>query len=77
MNLSRNNSHIQNGRSVSRLITEFLPQNQQTILRYECIPSYSAMQFAEIVDIDDVVVVQHFGIESGKVHAKMRYVITS
>ena len=71
MNLSRNHSYIQTTGNTARLINEFLPKNQRTILRYECLPSFSTMQFAEIVDINDAVVVQQFGIESGKVHTEM------
>ena len=48
-----------------RLITEFLPENSRRTVDYECLPSFSSMQFAEIVDTNGAVVVQRFGIRSG------------
>ena len=66
MNLLRNSTQIQAKPTSTRLVTEFLPSNIQTTIDYECLPSYSSMQFAEIVDTNGVTVVQRFGIRSGK-----------
>ena len=48
-----------------RLITEFLPENSRRTVDYECLPSFSSMQFAEIVDTNGAIVVQRFGTRSG------------
>ena len=66
MNLLRNSTQIQATPTSARLVTEFLPNNFQTTIDYECLPSYSSMQFAEIVDTNGVTVVQRFGIRSGR-----------
>ena len=66
MNLLRNSTQIQATPTSARLVTEFLPSNFQTTIDYECLPTYSSMQFAEIVDTNGVTVVQRFGIRSGR-----------
>ena len=65
IHLQRNATQIQTKPTSMRLITEFLPENSRRTVDYECLPSFSSMQFAEIVDTNGAVVVQRFGIRSG------------
>ena len=48
-----------------RLINEYIPRNEASIVEYECFPSYSSMQFAEITDMNGSVIVARFGMRSG------------
>ena len=48
-----------------RLINEYIPRNETSIVEYECFPSYSSMQFAEITDMNGSVIVARFGMRSG------------
>ena len=35
------------------------------MVQYECLPSFSNMQFAEIADMDGSIIVQRFGMRAG------------
>ena len=48
-----------------RLITAFLPSNQMSTIEYECLPSYSRMQFAHIANIDELIIVPKFSMRTG------------
>ena len=65
IHLQRNSTQIQAKPTSMRIITEFLPENSRRSVDYECLPSFSTMQFAEIVDTNGVAVVPSFGIRSG------------
>ena len=49
----------------SRLLTAFLPPKQTSTIEYECLPSFSSMQFAHIADIEDTIIVQSFSMRTG------------
>ena len=51
---------------IFRVISEFLPEEQVSIIQYDCLPSYSNMQFAEIATMDGAVIVPRFGMRSEK-----------
>ena len=36
-----------------------------SIIEYECLPSYSSMQYAEIADMDGSIIVPRFAMRSG------------
>ena len=67
IHLQKNSTQIQAKPTSTRLITEFLPADDRRTVDYECLPSFSSMQFAEIVDTNGAVVVRRFGIRSGNV----------
>lgn len=48
-----------------RLITAFLLPKQMTTIRYECLPSYSSMQFAHIANLDESIIVPSFSMFKG------------
>ena len=47
------------------MIFEYLPGNEISMIEYECLPSYSSIQFAEIVDMDESVIVRAFSMRAG------------
>ena len=47
------------------MISIFLPENRRTLVDFECLPSYTDMQFVEITDTSDNVVIPRYGVQSG------------
>ena len=66
VHLQGDSAQFQARPTFSRLITEFIPERYTITVEYECLPSYSSIQFAEIIDTNGAVVVQRFGLRSGK-----------
>ena len=56
-----------------RIISETLPSKSETIVQYDCIPSFANIQLAAIHDIDNNQIVKPFGLKSGNAYAVVRH----
>ena len=52
----------------------FLPGNTVTMVDFECVPTYSRTLAAEIIDMNDNVIIPQTSLKSGKIPTMIFYV---
>ena len=55
-------------------MSHFLPGNAETIIDYDCVPTYSQSLAAQIINMDDNVIVSQTSLKSGKIPTMIFYV---
>ena len=48
-------------------MSHFLPGNAETIIDYDCVPTYSQSLAAQIINMDDNMIVSKTSLKSGKI----------
>ena len=57
-----------------RIMSHFLPGNAETIIDYDCVPTYSQSLAAQIINMDDNVIVSQTSLKSGMIATVIFYV---
>ena len=52
---------------ISRTMSFFIPGNAETIIDYDCVPTYSQTLAAQIIDINDNVIIPQTTLKSGTI----------
>ena len=52
---------------ILRTLSVFIPGNAETIINYDCVPSYSQTLTAEIINMDNNVLIPQTSLKSGKI----------
>ena len=52
---------------ILRTSSVFIPGNGETIINYDCVPSYSQTLTAEIINMDNNVLIPQTSLKSGKI----------
>ena len=55
-------------------MSHFLPGNAETIIDYDCVPTYSQSLAAQIINMDDNLIVSKTSLKSGKIATIIFYV---
>ena len=50
----------------------FLPGNAETIIDFECLPTYSQTLTAQVINMDDNVIIPQTSFKSGSIASRMR-----
>ena len=57
-----------------RIMSHFLPGNAETIIDYDCVPTYSQSLAAQMINMDDNVIVSQTSLKSEKIATMIFYV---
>ena len=52
---------------ILRILSVFIPGNAETIINYDCVPSYSQTLAAEILNMDNNLLIPKTSLKSGKI----------
>ena len=58
---------MQNKSKSFRPLTVFIPGNTETIIDYDCVPTYSQTLVAQIVNMDGNVIIPETGLKTGMI----------
>ena len=47
------------------MVSEFLPAKTMILIEFDCVMSFSKMQLARIINMDDNIIINGFGLRKG------------
>ena len=51
------------------MVSEFLPAKTTTLIEFDCVMSFSKMQLSRVMNMDDNMIINGFGLRTGSITA--------